>query len=118
MFGGHGNAGSMILRNGVEVRRHGARIPTDMNYHRYWFAYKVEKQGGRISFRVDRFFSDSKQSELVYEDEQPLQGDHVAIWTYDNAIMLSRVRISGDGGNVAEHPDWQPEPLKTPYDGK
>lgn len=119
MWGGHANAGSMILRNGVEVKRHGARIPTDMNYHRYWFSYKVEKQGGKITFRVDRMFAgDSKQSELVYEDTQPLQGNHVAIWTYDHAIMLSRVRISGDGGNVAEEPDGQLEPLKTPYDPK
>jgi len=119
MWGGHNNSGSMILRNGVEVRRHGARIPTDMNYHRYWFSFKVEKQGGRLTFRVDRFFaSDSKQAELVYEDPQPLQGDRVAIWTYDHAIMLSRVRISGDGGNVCEHPDLPSEPLKTPYDSK
>ncbi|MCY3024158.1 MAG: hypothetical protein NTW87_34715, partial [Planctomycetota bacterium] len=119
MFGGRGNQGSMILRNGVEVARHQAGIPTDMNYMRYWFSYKIEKRGGNLTFRVDRLFAgDRGQSELVYEDAQPLSGDRIAIWTYDHAIMLSRVRLSGEGGTVAEHPDWRPGPLRTPYDGE
>jgi|GEM_PF-1397717 len=123
MWGGKGNEASMILRDGIEVKRLPRSIPTDMNLHRHWFAYKVERQGNRVSFRVDRYFMNDKdgkekQSELVYEDSQPLTGDRIAIWTYDHAIMISRVRISGDGGNVAEHPDSQTQPLKTPYDTK
>lgn len=118
MWGGYNNSRSVILRDGVEVKGHRARIPTTMDYHRHWYSYRIEKQGGKLTFRVDRFFSDegSKQAEMVYQDTQPLQGGHVAIWTYDNAIMLSRVRISGDGGDVMDDPDWQPGPLKTPYD--
>jgi hypothetical protein len=118
MFGGQGNQGSMILKNGVEVRRCSARIPTDMNFHRHWFSYKVEKQGNRLTFRVDRFFANEKNSDLVFEDSVPITGDHVAIWTYDHAVMISRVRISGDGGSQTEDPAWQPEALKTPLDEK
>ena len=118
MFGGQGNAGSMIYRDGVEVKRSPARIPMDMNYHRHWYAVKIEKSGGTVTFRVDRFFGNTPHNELVYEDTKPLSGDHLAIWTYDHAIMLSRVRISGEGGTIMENPDWQPGPLKTPYDGK
>jgi len=29
-------------------------------------------------------------------DERPLKGRYFAIWTYDNGIMLGRVRISAD----------------------
>jgi len=117
-FGGQDNAGSMIYRDGVEVKRVGKAIPRDMNYHRHYFSMKVEKRGNQVSFRVDRFFvSDtSKSGELIYEDTQPLNGNRVAIWTYDHAITISRVRISGEGGNTFEHPDWMPGPLKTPYD--
>ena len=118
MFGGQGNTGSMILRNGVEVKRIARTIPTDMNFHRHWFAVKIEKTGGTLTFRVDRYF-DGAQNELVFEDPNPLPGgDHLALWTYDHAIMISRVRISGDGGKVSDHPDWAPSQLKTPYDGK
>ncbi|MFH0937981.1 MAG: hypothetical protein V1899_01660 [Planctomycetota bacterium] len=123
MFGGFGNQGSMILRNGVEVKRNPRSIPTghrdpdtNYNYHRHWFAVKVEKRGNRLSFRVDQFFNDEEKRELVFEDAQLLKGDRIAIWTYDHAIMLSRVRISGEGGNVFENPDEKIPPLKTPYD--
>jgi hypothetical protein len=120
MFGGYGNASSMILRNGIEVSRHPAKIPTEMNMerHRGWFTFRIEKQGGRLSFRVNNFFASSKGSDWVYEDPQPLTGNRIAIWTYDNAIMLSRVHLSGEGGREMEHPNWQPGPLKTPLDGK
>jgi hypothetical protein len=115
MWGGDNNCASRILRDGVEVKRSGDRIPTGMDYHRVWFTYRIEKQGGHLIFRVmdhtNRHFCD-----LEYDDPEPLQGEHAAIWTYNHAIMLSRVRISGDGGNTAEDPDWRPEPLRNPYD--
>ncbi|MFH0939943.1 MAG: hypothetical protein V1899_11795, partial [Planctomycetota bacterium] len=119
MFGGDGNKGSMIMRDGVPVRRSSRAIPTDMNnMHRHWFAIKVEKRGNIVSFRVDRYFVDEakKTQEMIYEDTQPLKGDHLAIWTYNHAIMISRIRISGEGGNVSDHPDWQPGALMTHYD--
>jgi hypothetical protein len=121
MWGGFGNTASVILRDGVEVKRITKSIPTDMNYHRHWFSYKVEKQGNKVTFRVDRFFQDSRgerNSELVYEDAQPLTGDRVAVWTYDHSIMLSRIRISGEGGQQTEGVDSEFTPVRTPYDDR
>jgi hypothetical protein len=120
MWGGQANTASMILRDGVEVKRSNATIPNDMTFHRHWFAVKIEKRGKTVSFRVDRLFAkDNPESgELVFEDTQPLTGDHIALWTYDHAIMISRVRISGEGGEKMDPPDWLPGMLKTPYDSK
>lgn len=117
MFGGRNNAGSFILRNGVEAARHPAKIPTDMNYHRHWFYVRIEKIGNRVTFRVDRFFAGSNTSEMVYEDAQPLSGDRIALWTYDHAISIARVRLSGSGSAEMEDPAFVPAPLKTPLDG-
>lgn len=119
MWGGYGNTVSVILRNGVEVARCQGRIPTDMKYHNSWFTYCVEKQGGKLTFRVtDHYAKHGPLVDLTYNDPQPLQGDRVAVWTYDHAIMLARTLISGDGGETTESPDFQPGPLKTPYDDK
>jgi hypothetical protein len=54
---------------------------------------------------------------MIYEDTQPLVGDRVAIWTYDHAIMLSKIRISGESQGV-EAPDFVPQPVKTIYDNR
>jgi len=117
-FGGYGNTCCYIMRDGVEVKRVSARIPTGMDYHRHWFAFKAERQGKLVKFRVDHFFQDNdkKTSDLVFEDSQPLAGDRVAIWTYDHGIMISKVRISGDDGETTEDPDFIPGPVKTVYD--
>ncbi|MCW8130622.1 MAG: hypothetical protein KIS92_09755 [Planctomycetota bacterium] len=124
MFGGQGNKGSYILRDGVEVKSTPLKIPTDMNYHRHWFSVRVEKRGNRVSYRIDRYFSDSNsesrqsEGELVFEDDKPLTGMRVAIWTYDHATMISRVRISGDGGAETEDPGAGVPALKTVYDNE
>jgi hypothetical protein len=126
MFGGQGNTGSMITRNGVEVKRSAkpVSIPTDMNFHRHWFAIKVEKHGSRVTFRVDKYFADEKNDkgetvgELAYDDPQPLTGNRIALWTFNHAIMISRIRISGEGGETLEVPGAELPPLKSPYDGK
>jgi len=117
-FGGNGNTCSYIMRDGVEVKRLPARIPTTMDYHRHWFAFKAERQGKMLKFRVDHFFqtAEQKNSELVFEDTQPIVGDRVAIWTYDHGMMISKVRISGDNGEDSESPDFLPGPVKTVYD--
>ncbi len=126
MFGGQGNTGSMITRNGVEVKRSAktVTIPTDMNFHHHWFAIKIEKHGSRVSYRVDRYFADEKNEkgeivgELVFDDPQPLTGDRIALWTYDHGIMVSRIRVSGENGEVLEMPGADRPALKSPYDGK
>jgi hypothetical protein len=116
MFGGRDNQGSYILRDGVEVARHPARIARDTNLHHHWYVYRVEKIGCRITFSVDRYFAGEKRNELLFEDSDPLIGDRVAIWTYDDTISIARVRISGTGGLEMEDPSFIPGPLKTPLD--
>ena len=116
MFGGQENQATMILRNGVEVKRENVTIPTSMKIHRHWFYIRVEKRGDKLSYRVDKYFNNMPQGALEYEDPNPLTGKHIAIWTYDNAVMLSRIRISGQGGTEMEDPDQELAPLKTIYD--
>ncbi|MCX7805129.1 MAG: hypothetical protein N3A38_08065, partial [Planctomycetota bacterium] len=120
MFGGMGNNGSYILRDGVEVAAFGGGIPVrTTNFHRHWFYVRAEKRGKRLSFRVDKFFAGTPGGELAFEDERPLDGDRVAIWTYDCGIMISRVRISGEGGQEIESPDFEaPAEIPCPCDGK
>lgn len=116
MFGGQNNVASMIYRNGVEVKRTPDRIPVDMNFHRHWFTIRVQKRGDEVGFSVDNYFKSEPHRELSYKDPQPLVGDRVAIWTYNNAMMISRVRVSGEGGIEREHPDLDVRTLKTIYD--
>jgi hypothetical protein len=125
MWGGHNNRGSMILRNGVEVKHNNATIPTEhgnsripeTDWHHHWFSVRVEKNGPKVTFRVDRFFENEPNEEMTFEDPQPLTGNRIAIWTYDHCILISRARISGEGGVEIEDPDFTPGNLKTPYDG-
>jgi len=120
MFGGNGNRNTVITRQGKTVKESPLTIPLDMNLHRHWFAIRIEKRGNRLSYRVDRYFATDAyrqpDGELVFVDEQPVQGDRIALWTYEHALVISRVRISGDGGLVAEDPCALRAPLKTPYD--
>ncbi len=119
MFGGMGNKGSYILRDGVEVAAFGGGVPVrTTNFHRHWFYVRAEKRGKRLSFRVDKFFAGAPGGELAFEDERPLEGDRLAIWTYDCGIMISRVRISGEGGQEIESPDFEaPAEIPCPCDG-
>lgn len=114
LWGGFGNRYSAILRNGVEVARMEKTIPTDMNFTRHWFNYRIERRGNRLSFRVDRFFTNNREStkaaEIVYVDPEPLPCSRLAIWTYDNALSISRVRIAGER-RAGEDPGM---PIKPP----
>ena len=79
------------------------RIPPTMDYMRHWFPPPPERYGARVKFKVDRFFDDytDPSGNLVFEDDAPLSGDRVAIWTYDDCISLSQVRISGEWAAVS-----------------
>ena len=52
---------------------------------------------------------------MVIDDPKPLAGDRIAIWTYDDGIMLARVRLSGEAGGI-ESPDFVAAPVTTMYD--
>ncbi|NOZ23219.1 MAG: hypothetical protein GXP25_19265 [Planctomycetes bacterium] len=111
IFGGWLNTRSRIMKGNKVLAERFKRIPSEMNIHRRWFHIKVKRQGTHLSFYVD--------NELILEcdDPEPPKGGHVAIWTYNNGIMVSRVRISTTAGNKKESPfAQQPTSCKCVYD--
>ena len=66
--------------------------------HRRWFNVKIRKRGGYLTLFVD------DQPVLEYLDERPLQGDRLALWTWNAGYMYSRVRVIGEGIGEMESP--------------
>lgn len=114
MFGGMDNRGSMILRNGKIVAQNDAKIPTNQSFHQNWFYLRAERHGGKISFYTNLF----PGPPLVFEDPEPLTGSRLALWTFDHAMVVSRVRISGDGDGAIEDPSRIWPPVVTPYENE
>lgn len=56
--------------------------------HGAWYYIKIRKINGRLEYYVDNRLA------LVYRDPEPIEGGRFAIWTYDNAIMVARTRMS------------------------
>ena len=55
--------------------------------HRRWWYVKVNKIGPRIECWLD------SKLLFTYNDPKPLDVGQIALWTYNNGIMLSRVQI-------------------------
>lgn len=103
IFGGWGNKHTRILRDGkVVAETTKVLMPGDSSQHRYWFYIKVQKQGGRLRFYVDNSLA------LEYNDPAPLTGRKMAMWTWDNDLMIARVRISTPGRAPCELPVGPP----------
>ena len=73
-------------------------IPYRSNIHRRWFHIRAEKRGANLAYYIDG------ERVLTYTDTHPLPGGQVAIWTYNNGLMISRVRISYEGRAPQERP--------------
>ena len=58
--------------------------------HRRWWYVRVDKIGDRVACYLD--------NKLVfsYDDPKPLDAGQIALWTYNNGIMLSRVQVYYD----------------------
>lgn len=97
IFGGWNNTATRILRNNKVVAQSSYIIPRGI--HRRWFYFKIQKRGPELRYWIDGALI------LKYTDPQPLQGRRVAIWTWNNGIMVARVRISSSEGTVLEFPD-------------
>ncbi len=59
----------------------------DNQLHRKWWYAKINKIGNRIECWLDNKLLFS------YDDPQPLDAGQIALWTYNNGIMLSRVQV-------------------------
>lgn len=116
-LGGYNNSCSFISRDGTELRRVPVKIPSTGDNHHHWYKFRAERKSGRLTFQVDRLFESASDAgaEITVDDPLPMSGNRIAIWTYDNAIMLSKVRISGEGGIETESPDFVAKPLTTIY---
>jgi len=105
IFGGWGNKATRILRNGTTIAQTTKfRFPRNYSQHRQWFYFKAQKRGSRL-----RFFVDNKLA-LEANDPEPLAGERVALWSWNNDIMVARVRISTRGAAPRELPTGPPPP--------
>jgi hypothetical protein len=57
------------------------------NLHRAWWYAKINKVGNRVECWLDNKLL------FTYDDPKPLDAGQVALWTYNNGLMLSRVTI-------------------------
>jgi len=108
-YGGWDNKETAITRGNTVVARCAAVIPRQSGIHRRWFYLKVEKLGNTLNFYVDGI------RVLSYADPTPLPGNRVALWTWGNGIMVSRVRISASAIRPAEPPGIPRGPCRSVY---
>ncbi len=62
-------------------------FPGSDEFHRKWWGIMARKRGSRLQLYLD--------NELVCEaqDPQPLNQGQVAIWTYNNGIIIPRIKV-------------------------
>jgi len=109
LFGGWDNTITAITRGTKIVAKSDSVIPRASGIHRRWFYIKVEKLGSTLNFYVDGV------RVLTYADPQPLPGNRMALWTWGNGIMVSRVRISTSGFRGTEAPGTPSGQCKSIY---
>jgi len=109
LYGGWDNKETAITRGNSVVARCAAVIPRASGIHRRWFYLKAEKLGSTLNFYVDG------SRVLTYTDPNPLPGNRMAIWTWGNGIMVSRVRISASAIKAAEPPGTPRGPCRSLY---
>ncbi|MDA0839952.1 MAG: hypothetical protein O2857_19465, partial [Planctomycetota bacterium] len=108
LFGGKGNSGTQIVRKTEIVAESPERIPVQV-LHRRWFAIKIQNRGGHLTLWID--------NRKILEYTVPLAGRKLALWTYNNGLMVSRVRISSESGRTMERPDaGHPQVSRSIYD--
>jgi hypothetical protein len=97
IVGADNNSRSILMKGDKvvgESRAQSALLPVladgnpDMNdLHRHWWYVKVTKIGQRVECWLDN------KLVLTYVDPKPLDMGQIALWTYNNGIMLSRVQV-------------------------
>ncbi len=101
IYGGWKNTRSRILRNNKVVAESSDVIPTS-GLHRRWLYFKAEKKGDEISLTVEG------KKILSFIDPNPLPGDRTALWTYENGVMVARVRMAADEIGRPSFPAYPP----------
>lgn len=65
-------------------------ISPNADFHRHWFETRIHKVAGHIEYHMDN------QLLLQYDDPDPLPDGHIALWSYNNGLLVSRVKISAE----------------------
>ena len=78
---------TVLLRNGVPVRRVNASVYGWGMAHRAWFDLELRKRGDVVECWIDGALV------MSYRDPQPLEGGVPAIWTHDMGISVARARL-------------------------
>ncbi len=97
VLGADDNSHSVLMRRGQKVAdsaKPEAILPSLVDgeppmeqLHRHWWYVKVNRVGKRIECWLDNKLL------FTYDDPQPIDAGQIALWTYDNGIMLSRVQV-------------------------
>jgi hypothetical protein len=97
IVGANSNTRSVLMKGGkvvTENKEKPALLPAMSDgmaptneLHRHWWYVRVNKIGDRVECYLDN------QLILTYTDPKPLDLGQIALWTYNNGIMLSRVQI-------------------------
>jgi hypothetical protein len=97
IVGADQNQRTVLLRNGkvvAETRDPKALLvsmsdgqPSMNDLHRRWWYVRVNKIGSRVECWLDN------ELVLTYDDAKPISTGQMALWTYNNGIMLSRVQL-------------------------
>jgi hypothetical protein len=80
--------------------------PGSWAWHRRWWEVRTVKRGGDLYLFFDNALV------LQAHDPDPLPGGRVALWTYDNGIMIPRVKLYYDRERP---PGERGEPPYAPY---
>lgn len=117
IVGADNNSRSVLMKGDkmlAESRDESALLPKltdgnpDMNnLHRRWWYVKVNKIGPRVECWLDNKLLFS------YNDPRPLDMGQIALWTYNNGIMLSRVQVFYENEVNSRTPQPIPAILRT-----
>jgi len=97
IIGADGNKHSVLLKGDkvvAESKEKSALLPVladgqpSMNdLHRHWWYVRINKVGSRVEVFLEN------EMILSYDDPAPFDAGQIALWTYNNGIMLSRMQI-------------------------
>jgi hypothetical protein len=111
VFGGwNDNRTAIVRRKKIVAQTAEHVIPREKGIHRHWFHIRVEKQGGEFTYSIDG------KLVLTYTDPEPLPDGQLALWTYNNGIMLARVRVSHHGATPVARVRLPERPAHCVYD--
>ncbi|MBV9866401.1 MAG: hypothetical protein JO316_13695 [Abitibacteriaceae bacterium] len=119
IVGADNNQHSILMRGDKVVAQsneEAALLPTfadgrrDTNeIHRRWWYVKINKIGSRVECWLDNKLL------FTYNDPKPLDMGQIALWTYNNGIMLSRVQVYYENEQRPNYVKWVSKPIPGVY---